>query len=207
MRRCGECKEFREEILFGKDNTEKGKRRGGFSYRCKICVKRRNKEFKRKNPEYFKKKGKERYNRADNPARYAATKENFIRRRIEYSTSVRGRFVTLLHSAKCRAAKANLPYELDLQWLLELYNAQRGCCLLTEIKLQFESNRGGTRAFKPFSPSLDRIVPKEGYTKSNTRLVCTAVNLALNNFGESVFEKVAKGYLRKQKGLSKIGML
>lgn len=47
----------------------------------------------------------------------------------------------------------------------------------------------------PFSPSLDQIIPGQGYTESNVRLVCTAINLGMNKFGEEVFKSVAKSYL------------
>jgi hypothetical protein len=49
--------------------------------------------------------------------------------------------------------------------------------------------------YLPFSPSLDKIDPKKGYTKDNVRLVITAINLALNNFGEELVAKVAQAYL------------
>ena len=49
----------------------------------------------------------------------------------------------------------------------------------------------------------------EGYTPENTRLVCVAVNLALNRFGEEVLERVCKGFLayRELKSLVKSSVI
>ena len=46
------------------------------------------------------------------------------------------------------------------------------------------------QARRPFAPSLDRIDSSGGYTRDNTRLVCQAVNFALNAFGEDIFREV-----------------
>lgn len=50
---------------------------------------------------------------------------------------------------------------------------------------------GGGKARRPFAPSLDRIDAASGYTRDNVRLVCQAVNFALNAFGEDVFREIA----------------
>ena len=46
--------------------------------------------------------------------------------------------------------------------------------------------------------SLDRIDSSKGYTVENCRLVCTAVNLAMNEWGEDVLERIALYYRRKR---------
>jgi hypothetical protein len=38
--------------------------------------------------------------------------------------------------------------------------------------------RIGTNRQNPWSPSLDRKVPRLGYTRTNTRVICAALNLA-----------------------------
>ena len=47
----------------------------------------------------------------------------------------------------------------------------------------------------PWSPSLDRINAKEGYTAENCRIVLTIVNGAMNEWGEDVLRYVAKALL------------
>lgn len=191
MKRCYKCGKTKEFSEFNKDK----KGTYGLQGRCRDCDKEKNRKYRATHKEYFKQKSKELYKPELNPERYANHRDDFLRRRNEYAKSVKGRFVTLLYSAKTRAIKSGLEYNLDLDWLLELYKEQNKCCLLTGIELQFESHHGGKRNCKPFSPSLDRINPKLGYTKENTRLVCTLINLAMNTFGEDTFRQVAAAYL------------
>lgn len=44
----------------------------------------------------------------------------------------------------------------------------------------------------PYEPSLDRKDSSQGYTVSNTRLVCVAVNFGLNQWGDSVYFELAR---------------
>jgi len=46
----------------------------------------------------------------------------------------------------------------------------------------------------PFSPSLDRIDGREGYVTGNVRVVVSAFNVARNEWGDEVFEAVARAY-------------
>lgn len=43
----------------------------------------------------------------------------------------------------------------------------------------------------PFAPSVDRMNCHEGYTITNTRLVCVAVNFGMNQWGEDVYYELA----------------
>lgn len=43
----------------------------------------------------------------------------------------------------------------------------------------------------PYSPSIDRIDSRIGYTKSNCRIVCVAANYAMNEWGDSVLRELA----------------
>jgi hypothetical protein len=72
----------------------------------------------------------------------------------------------------------------------ELFEAQGARCALTGIA--FDLGVVGTgQARRPFAPSPDRIDSSGGYTRDNTRLVCQAVNFALNAFGEDIFREIA----------------
>lgn len=111
-----------------------------------------------------------------------------------YKGSAEGRLKIILSTA-CRRAKRNgLCFELDWDWLLSLFKSQNGCCKLTGIQFEYKSNGDGSTT--PFSPSLDRINCEQGYTKTNTRLVCTAINNALNHYGEDIFKTIATAYLK-----------
>ncbi len=71
----------------------------------------------------------------------------------------------------------------------EPFNAQAGRCALSGIPFDLRVVGVG-QARRPFAPSLDRVDASGGYTRDNTRLVCQAVNFALNAFGEDVFREI-----------------
>ena len=50
----------------------------------------------------------------------------------------------------------------------------------------------------PYGPSLDRIDSHKGYTRDKVRLVCTAVNFGLGQWGDEVFLPVAEATSRRQ---------
>jgi hypothetical protein len=105
--------------------------------------------------------------------------------------AMRTKLCSIAAGAIQRARKRSLPVDADLAALtFEIYAAQGARCALTGI--QFDLCVVGTgQARRPFAPSLDRIDSSEGYTRDNTRLVCQAVNFALNAFGEDVFREIA----------------
>ena len=105
---------------------------------------------------------------------------------------MRTKLCSIAAGAMQRARKRGLPVDPGLVALtFEIYAAQGARCALTGI--EFDLRVVGTgQARRPFAPSLDRIDCSEGYTRDNTRLVCQAVNFALNAFGEDIFREIAK---------------
>jgi hypothetical protein len=79
------------------------------------------------------------------------------------------------------------PDEFDKVW-----RRAGGFCELTGIPLEPRPDGCGSR-IHPWVASLDRIDNANGYTYANTRIVCAAMNIALNEFGESVFRRLAAG--------------
>ncbi|OPL11933.1 MAG: hypothetical protein AVO39_11730 [delta proteobacterium MLS_D] len=98
----------------------------------------------------------------------------------------------LINTARSRAAKKNIPFNLD-EYREEIKKlVSRMKCKLTGIPLD-------PTAKKTFnSPSLDRINPKEGYVIHNVRIVSYAVNCALGTWGEDVLRMIAKKLLEKK---------
>ena len=50
----------------------------------------------------------------------------------------------------------------------------------------------------PYSPSMDRIDSNMGYRIENCRLVCTCVNIALNEWGDDVYLKMCNSTVERQ---------
>ena len=121
----------------------------------------------------------------------SSNRDHYREYRDTYYRTVYGRCVELCRSAKRRSTKRGLTFNLDTDYLEDLWGRQNGCCLLTGIKLNIPPESTGGSHFYD-SPSLDRVDPKGGYTKDNVRLVCYGVNCCLHDFGELVFKKVAE---------------
>lgn len=109
-------------------------------------------------------------------------------RKQQTETTLRGS----IRSALARSRAKNVPFDLDVDYLLEMAVEQDFKCALTGIEfLAGNSYRGRVN---PFIPSIDRITPSNGYTKGNVRLVIYAVNAMLLDWGEGLFVHVANSY-------------
>lgn len=122
-----------------------------------------------------------------------SNKEEYKRKKYDYYCSVTGRLVDLNKSAKRRAKNKNIEFDLNIDFLKDLWESQKGNCSITGLKFIIKNERTGKA--QPFSPSIDRIDPNIGYTKSNVRLVCYCVNCFLHDFGENILEKISKSYI------------
>jgi len=96
-------------------------------------------------------------------------------------------------AAKKRAAAKGMEFSLTDDDIENLIKSAQGRCALTGTPFSMVRRDDSYRA--PFAPSLDRIDSSLGYTASNTRLVCVAVNWALSDWGAEVFETIATGYV------------
>ncbi len=84
--------------------------------------------------------------------------------------------------------------------LVALWDRCGGRCSLTS--LAFHGGRFGIgKAKRAFWPSIDRIDPELGYTRENCRLVLTAVNFALNTWGDEVFLKIARAAIKAENSI------
>jgi hypothetical protein len=90
-----------------------------------------------------------------------------------------------LGGAKRRSRKRGRECLLTLQQLKDLHAAQQGRCAVSGIFMPVDVPAGD-----PFAPSLDRIDSSGGYELGNVRLVCHAVNLLMNKWGERVFHEL-----------------
>lgn len=113
---------------------------------------------------------------------------------IKFRATAKGKRNILLRHAKNRSIKKNLPFDLDKNWIdIKLKN---GKCELSNIDFQFTSDND--LHFNPFSPSIDRVDPKKGYTKDNCRVVLVCVNFGLGQWGMSTYLQVARAVIDTQ---------
>jgi len=99
-----------------------------------------------------------------------------------------------LARARSRAALKGVPFEIDEHIVLQILRSQSWRCAISGIA--FDLLRP-TDLSAPFRPSLDRIVPANGYVADNTRVVCEIVNLAMHDWGSEPLFALADAMARR----------
>lgn len=92
------------------------------------------------------------------------------RDRSAYRQSPKGKAQDLIATARRRANQYGLAFDLSIEWLERKLG---GCCEVTG--LAFDLSKGKRR---PYSPTLDQIDPRGGYTESNVLVVVWMYNAA-----------------------------
>lgn len=105
-------------------------------------------------------------------------------------------FQHLLHTVEKRSQKSQKGFDLDVEYLKDLWERQKGVCPYTGIKMGLPRNIK-EKQFIPDAPSIDRIDSSKGYVKGNIEFVCLSVNYAKNGFTKNqtieFFDKVRNG--------------
>ena len=92
-----------------------------------------------------------------------------------------------LHGARRRSKRKSRECGVTLDLLKRMHEKQLGRCAVSGIAFDLTGGTGG-----PFAPSLDRIDNSVGYEEGNVRLVCHAVNLMMNRWGDAVFHDLIR---------------
>ena len=92
----------------------------------------------------------------------------------------RNPFKFRLENIRKRSKKNGLNFDLDLDFLKQLWDECGGICLMTGNPMLKKSE-----ANDPFVVCVDRIIPDEGYIKGNVRLVSLWYNTARSNWGDA----------------------
>lgn len=92
--------------------------------------------------------------------------------------------VDIAREARKRAKRKGISFTLTLDQLLVLWKRSGGCCEVSGLPFSDEATGS---AWRPYIPSLDRKDCGLGYDYDNVRLVCSCVNAALNQWGDTVF--------------------
>ena len=111
-----------------------------------------------------------------------------------------------LSRAQQRARRDDIEFTLTTDDLRVLWEACEGRCAVSGLPFSLDTFSNAL-VKRPFAPSIDRIVSSQGYTLKNTRLVCTAANFAMNQWGVEVLRRVSKGVVameRKRRDRDKV---
>jgi len=110
---------------------------------------------------------------------------------VNYHSTFTGTVNCLHRSARIHAKARAVPFLLTKEFIHELL-LKRTTCTLSGNSFDFQTGFGQVN---PLRPSLDRIDSNLGYEPANVRLVCAAVNFALNEFGEDIFRMLCEAVL------------
>lgn len=160
-KRCTKCKCIKLLEEFHK--ARRGKH--GRSQRCKKCQADRHRE-------YFYSMDKEQ------------RRKHCRDKQVKCLYTPQGIMHSLYFAAKNRAKKLNIPFNLTPQFVKD--RILHGICEATGWKLDILA---APRSF--YRPSLDQIIPRDGYTPANVRMVCWGVNKLLSNIGDDKLLEVA----------------
>ncbi len=100
----------------------------------------------------------------------------------------------ILATSRRNAKTRGIEHHLTAADLQAMLLRSKGRCEVTGIPFAYD--RGDAKK-RPWSPSIDRIDSRLGYSADNCRLVCTAVNIAMNEWGEDVIARIARFYKRR----------
>jgi hypothetical protein len=105
--------------------------------------------------------------------------QQYKKQKDEYSS-----FRYHLNIAKRRSEKYDRDFNLDLNFLKDLWIKQGGKCAVTKLPLNIKyiHTKKQRTDKSPYQASLDRIDNNKGYTKDNVRFVSYMFNIARNNF-------------------------
>lgn len=90
--------------------------------------------------------------------------------------SFKGRFQSMMDNMRSRNTRLGVKLDIDRDWLMQ--KIQNGFCEVSGLPFDLSG------AFKAdFAPSVDRIKPKEPYSKDNCRVIAWVINRALSDKG------------------------
>ena len=84
-------------------------------------------------------------------------------------------FGKALQNAKKRATKRGLPFDLDKEYLIDIFEDQNGVCFYSGIKMNVVKDDDSS-VHDPLKMSLDCVDPDKGYIKGNVVWSAYCVN-------------------------------
>lgn len=184
MRQCSKCAECEDKVSFPQAGLVcracKAKALRELKFTDPLYYKKR-KEYREKNKVKINNQKKESYLRNVLSTRertknyYALNRDKCTERQRLYqerveTASAKSWLMKCLKHARAADKRLKRPFDIDIDYLLRLYDDQKGLCAITNVLMTHKRN-------DLFAISIDRI-ESGGHTKGNVQLVCQAINLA-----------------------------
>lgn len=96
-----------------------------------------------------------------------------------------------LKGTKRRSKEKNIFNDLNIDFLMYLWEKQKGLCALTGIPMTYKFYEGRVNT----NLSVDRIDSAKGYSKDNVQLVCMAANQMKNDLSMCEFIEMCEAVL------------
>jgi hypothetical protein len=112
----------------------------------------------------------------------------------ESYTTLKGQLRARARAARVRAVRFGLPFDIDADYLLMLWEEQDERCAVSGLPFVLSD---GTHGKQPFRPSVDRVDPVKGYVHGNVRLVATIVNFGMNKWSFENFLTMCRAVVSK----------
>lgn len=184
IRACSDCGIVQRDIDFPLYSHGSSRRR-----RCRECHLGReaaNKRQRFQDKQEFRErvlKRSKRY-RADPESGYREHRKRKGQRDKErYFSDIEHRCRQLVSSARRRAAKRNMPFNLDARTMVAVIQVQTGRCAVTGTPFQLGRSEEYSRS--PLAPSIDRKDCSKGYTWDNVQIVVAWYNLLKNEWSDT----------------------
>ena len=100
----------------------------------------------------------------------------------------------MCNSARLRAWRLNVPFSLNQQWIEKRLRV--GKCEVTSLRFGEYPKRDG------FTASIDRVIPENGYTEENCKMVVWMYNAAKGTGTHEDVLRVAKALLEVEDAMA-----
>lgn len=101
---------------------------------------------------------------------------------------IKHRVIQIRNRAKC----ANLPFNLTAEYLLDVWNKQKGLCYYTGEPLDFTVVLESQLQAHPLAPSVDKLIPELGYVEDNVVWCLQTINQMKRDFPYEQFMEICK---------------
>ena len=186
--RCNKCTELKHRDEFGKQDRPTGKK-----VNCKPCSMSEWSKNRKKNIDKYRKNEKER------------------EKRYELKNIPRTWARRLTDNARSRSKKNGIIFNItrdDILFKLNNNSDEKNWPICEVTKIPFihyrydpkkEENRNhGQNLHNAFAPSLDRIIPENGYTFENTRVVVNIFNNARGKAKDQNIKRLLRAVINKE---------
>jgi hypothetical protein len=176
------------------------------TYECKTCISRKNKDNSNSRRRcscgecdplmFYKRRCSKckKCTREDRKQEYKNIMSDDAKRltKIEYNIAYQKAniFKYRLTSAKRRAMDWDREFDLDENYLKELFKYQNGCCCYSGIPFDIDD--------KNFTWSIDRVNSVKGYTKDNVVLCTNIMNIMKGSLTIEEFLTISKKFIEYQ---------